>query len=63
MGSSTDFSLCRVVIPGAFAKQEYERGGMLKTDYDFRVTKADRGVLWYLPNETKGVTLMLPSDY
>lgn len=37
-------------------------GGILKTDYDFRVTKQDRDVLWYVPNEIGGVTVMRPED-
>ena len=46
-----------------FAKREYERGGVFKTTYDFKVVQTDRDVLWYLPNEIGGVTMMLPSDY
>lgn len=38
-------------------------GGILKTDYDFRVTKRSDDVLWYLPNEIGGVTMMKPEDY
>jgi hypothetical protein len=40
-----------------------ERRGTLKTDYNFSVTTRDEEVLWYLPNEVRGVTMMLPSDY
>lgn len=38
-------------------------GGILKTTYDFQVTKQDRDVLWYVPNEVGGVTMMKPEDY
>lgn len=38
-------------------------GGVLKTDYDFSVTKKRDDVLWYIPNERNGVTIMLPGDY
>ena len=46
-----------------FALRKYECGGVLKTNYNFAVTKADRTVLWHLPNQVGGVTLMLPEDY
>jgi hypothetical protein len=48
------------------AVRVYERnigGGILKTDFDFRVTKASGDVLWYVPNEVGGVTMMKPEDY
>ena len=38
-------------------------GGILKTDFDFRVTKTSDDVLWYIPNEIGGVTMMKPEDY
>lgn len=38
-------------------------GGILKTTYDFQVTRQDRNVLWYVPNEVGGVTMMKPEDY
>ena len=45
------------------AHQEYDRGGILKTGYDFGVTQQSDDVLWYLPNEVGGITVMLPEDY
>jgi hypothetical protein len=48
------------------AVRVYEKniaGGILKTDFDFRVTKASGDVLWYIPNEIGGVTMMKPEDY
>lgn len=53
-----------VLVP--YAVREYQRGGILETDFDFKVgrfsvTKSDR--LWYLPNEVGGVTMMKPEDY
>ena len=38
-------------------------GGILKTDFDFRVTNASDDVLWYIPNEIGGITMMKPEDY
>ena len=52
------------LIPYAF--REWNRSEILKTDYEFKVGKYDSSgqeVLWYIPNEIGGVTLMLPSDY
>ena len=48
------------------AVRVYEKnigGGILKTDYDFRVTKQEGDVLWYIPNEIGGITMMKPEDY
>ena len=48
------------------ALRVYEKnigGGIIKTDYDFRVTKQDGDVLWYVPNEIGGITVMKPEDY
>ena len=42
---------------------EYQKDGILKTDYDFAVTTTSPDVLWYLPNEVGGTTVMLPDDY
>lgn len=38
-------------------------GGILKTDFHFRVTQASDDVLWYIPNEIGGVTMMKLEDY
>lgn len=38
-------------------------GGILKTTYDFRVTQDSANVMWIVPNENSGVTLMRPEDY
>ncbi len=55
---------CAEMLPLVpFAKREYEQGGILKTNYDFRVVKKGDEVLWYLPNETGGITMMKPEDY
>lgn len=46
------------------AVKEYRAGGILRTDYNFRVVKDERQeILWYLPNEIGGVTMMKPEDY
>ena len=45
------------------ARSEYRRGGILMTNYDFKVIRQGDDVLWYLPNENDGLTMMLPTDY
>lgn len=49
-----------------YAVKEYNNGGVLTTDYDFKVRKFEAGKpeqLWYMPNEVGGVTMMRPDDY
>jgi hypothetical protein len=45
------------------AVRTYKEGGILKTTYDFQVTKNRGRVFWFIPNEQNGVTLMRPEDY
>ncbi len=47
-----------------YAVREWEKKGILKSDYDFRVgeTQGEK-VIWYVPNEANGVTMMRPDDY
>ena len=46
------------------AVRRYERGSILQTTYEFAVVEKRKGdVVWYLPNEMSGVTMMLPEDY
>lgn len=48
------------------AHREWRNQSILTTDFDFRVEKYSPGKekqLWYIPNETGGVTMLLPSDY
>ena len=49
------------MVPEAY--RVYDRGSILKTTYEFRVTEKDSEILWYLPNELNGITMMLASDY
>lgn len=55
------FSELLSLIPEA--RRVYNEGSILKTTYTFEVTKNDSEVLWYLPNELDGITMMLPGDY
>jgi hypothetical protein len=46
------------------ARLRYRQGGILTTNYDFRVSdRKHERVLWYLPNEKGGITIMKPEDY
>ena len=52
------------LAPEAF--RVYEKnigGGILKTDDDFQITNQERDVVWYVPNDVGGVTMMKPEDY
>jgi hypothetical protein len=46
------------------ARLKYRQGGILTTNYDFSAShgKHER-VLWYIPNEKGGITIMKPEDY
>ena len=47
------------------ANRVWEAGDILKTSYDFRVLKKaeEWRLLWYVPNEVGGITVMKPEDY
>lgn len=55
------FSELMPLVPDAI--KVYDRGGILKTTYEFKVTNREEGVLWYMPNENGGLTIMKPEDY
>ena len=47
-----------------YAIDAWENGGILKTDFRFKVGNFNHSkILWFLPNENGGVTVMLPEDY
>jgi hypothetical protein len=45
------------------ARHEWDYGDILKTDYTFNTNLRAEGLLWYVPNERGGITMMLPEDY
>ena len=58
------FFLAEVLEIVRDATRAYKRGNVLKTDLDFHVVNAAGGVvLWYVPNECNGITVMTPGDY
>jgi len=51
-----------ILLP--YAVKKYNQGGILKTDFNFKVGEFKHTqILWFLPNENKGITIMKPSDY
>ena len=50
------------LIPYAF--KMYVHGDLLATDYNFKVGKFRHSqIIWFIPNENKGITVMKPEDY
>ena len=46
------------------AYDTWKQGDILKTDYSFRVGRYEHDkILWYVPNERNGITIMTPDDY
>ena len=46
------------------ATEEHKRGTVLRTNYDFQVvSRTVEALLWFVPNEIGGMTVMKPSDY
>jgi hypothetical protein len=47
-----------------YALKEWDRKGMLTSDYDFKAGKPQgEKVIWYVPNEVNGITMMKPEDW
>ena len=59
------FFLVEILPLAPFAKRTYEQGGIMKLSYKFEVIEREtrEPVLWLMPNELNGLTLMRPSDY
>jgi hypothetical protein len=46
------------------ARLKYRQGGILTTSYEFSTSHGKHdAVLWYIPNEIGGITIMRPEDY
>ena len=58
------FVLCELLPITPYAFKMYENGGILKSNYLFRVGNYKHSqIIWYIPNELGGLTLMMPGDY
>jgi len=59
-----DFINFEASILKPFAIKLYNKGGILKSDFNFKVGNFKHTqILWFLPNENKGITVMKPDDY
>jgi len=58
------FIYCELMPIIPYAKKTFDQGGILKSDFNFKVGNFKHTqILWYIPNENQGITLMLPEDY
>jgi len=58
-----DFFLAELLPLVPRAHHDWNYREILKTDYAFSTRPANEGVIWYVPNERGGITMMLPEDY
>jgi len=59
-----DFIQFELNILFPYAVKKYNQGGILKTNFDFKVGNYKHSqILWLIPNENKGITIMKPEDY
>lgn len=65
LGECLNFVLCETLPLVAYAFNEYNnKNGILKTNYKFKVGKFKHSeIIWMIPNELGGLTLMKPEDY
>ncbi len=64
LGECLNFILCETLPLIAYAFRAYEQGGILKTNYKFKVGNFKHSeIIWMIPNEIGGLTLMKPEDY
>jgi len=64
-GEALEFIFCELLplIPYAFKKYNKDQD-ILTTNFKFKVGNFKHSeILWFIPNENKGITVMLPSDY
>ena len=64
LGETLNFVLCELLPLVPYAFKAYEQGGILKTNYKFKVGNFKHSeIIWMIPNEIGGLTLMKPEDY
>ncbi len=65
LGECLNFILCELLPLVPYAFNEYNnRNGILKTNYKFKVGNFKHSeIIWMIPNELGGLTLMKPEDY
>lgn len=58
------FALCELLPLVSYAFKTYENGRILKSNYKFKVGNYKHSeIIWYMPNELGGITMMMPGDY
>ena len=64
LGECLNFILCEILPIVAYAFKVDEQGRILKTNYKFKVGNFKHSeIIWMIPNEIGGLTLMKPEDY
>jgi len=59
-----NFILSEVLILLPYAEKTYSEGGILKTDFRFKVGNFKHSeIIWFIVNENRGITVMKPEDY
>jgi len=56
--------LNEVLILLPYAEKTFNEGGILKTDFRFKVGNFKHSeIIWFIVNENRGITVMKPEDY
>jgi len=64
LNENMNFVLCELLPLISYAFKTYEKGGILKTNFKFKVGNYKHSkIIWFIPNEIGGLTLMKPEDY
>ena len=64
LGECLEFVLCEVLPLVAYAFKADQQNEIFKTNYMFKVGNFKHSeVIWMMPNELGGLTLMKPEDY
>lgn len=64
LGECLNFVLCETLPLIAYAFKADQQGGIFKTNYMFKVGNFKHSeIIWMMPNELGGLTLMKPEDY
>ena len=59
-----NFVLAEILPLVPYAVKEYDKGGILKSDFNFKGGKFKHSkIIWFIPNENNGITAMKPEDY
>lgn len=63
-GQTLDFINNELLPISQYAFKIFNQGGILKTNFRFKVGNFRHSeILWFIPNENNGLTVMRPEDY